>query len=42
MSKLMQEWKLLVARNKYSLVEADLLLLAANLAITSFFDQLSY
>ena len=38
----MQEWKPLVVKNGNSLVEADSLLLAANLAIASFSDQSSF
>lgn len=36
--KLIQGCKLLVAKNKKSLIDTDLLFLAANLAIISFFD----
>ena len=42
MSKLMRRWKPLVAKNGDSLMEADSLLLAANLAIASFSNQSSY
>lgn len=42
MSKLIRVCKPLVAKNGYSLVEADLLSLAPNLAIASFSDQSFY
>ena len=41
LSKLLQRYKPLVAKDGDSLVEADLLLLAANLAIASFPSQSS-
>lgn len=42
MSKLMRGYKLLKTKNRDSFVKADLLLWAANFAITIFFDQFSY
>lgn len=42
MSKLIQKYKLLKVINGKNFVEVDSLLLIANLAITSFFDLLSY
>ena len=42
MSKLIQGYKILIAKNKQSLVNTNLLLLAANFAINNFSDQPSY
>lgn len=42
MSKFIQKYKFLIAKSKYSLIKADILSLAIDFIIASFFIQLSY